>query len=315
MRKCPGISETHRHVPLRGNRPGSAMSRSQEAGAYAHNFITNILNAVLVCAKPAGRLKAGGDEGVQPSRHRGGQSFDPGGSRAGGVGGQLHELCGTHCGGFCGLDKVGEALTERPGMPASFGAPHGPFIWKQAPATKAGAADIAEEPGAAPVAPSREAKTAAENYMNVVQTCPCLCVENWRTLRDLGDALLAEARTIEGAAAALWEVRHDRGLDNLAGCQDADLEGLLQDDLLAYLREVLGQGAPARYIGERSRVEFRSHPGARQHLDQVYKQVWKDTVKGRTLLLTKTAAAGTDAHSSPFNPSRSSTLTGPLQKT
>ena len=46
LRPCPGVSSVHRHVALKGARPGSSVTRCTEAGAYAWEFV-NVVTAVL----------------------------------------------------------------------------------------------------------------------------------------------------------------------------------------------------------------------------------------------------------------------------
>lgn len=46
LRQCPGLSANHRHVALRGQRQGQAVTRCTEAGAYAWDFVTSVV-AVL----------------------------------------------------------------------------------------------------------------------------------------------------------------------------------------------------------------------------------------------------------------------------
>ena len=45
-RRCPGVSPSHRHVGLKGSRPGSRVTRCTEAGVYCPQFVQAIVNAV-----------------------------------------------------------------------------------------------------------------------------------------------------------------------------------------------------------------------------------------------------------------------------
>ena len=45
-RRCPGVSPTHRHVALKGSRPGSRVTRCTEAGVYCEQFV-NVVSEVL----------------------------------------------------------------------------------------------------------------------------------------------------------------------------------------------------------------------------------------------------------------------------
>ena len=56
----------------------------------------------------------------------------------------------------------------------------------------------------------------------------------------------------------------------------------------------------ARHEGERTRVVSGLHPNAKKHLDQVYKQIWKDVRKKRVLVVRKGNPLLQDTVSSPF---------------
>ena len=76
-RECPGVSHDHRHIPLKGSRPGSLVTRCTEAGVYCPDFVATIVNVVMATVKGGGQLsprdlwpgKAGGDqEGTTEAR-------------------------------------------------------------------------------------------------------------------------------------------------------------------------------------------------------------------------------------------------------
>jgi hypothetical protein len=46
LRLCPGLSEQHRHVPLKGSREGMDITRCTEAGVYAPAFVETVVNAL-----------------------------------------------------------------------------------------------------------------------------------------------------------------------------------------------------------------------------------------------------------------------------
>ena len=100
-----------------------------------------------------------------------------------------------------------------------------------------------------------------------------------------GTDLVRKAGSVGKAAESLWEVREDRQLMNLAGVEDNALDEILHPDHLAYLRDVRREGMSARYVGNRDRVKARLHPNARRNVDQVYKQLAKDTKKHRVLVV------------------------------
>ena len=78
-RVCPGISSNHRHVPLKGCRPGVTVTRCTEAGAYPADFIKQIvqtLQASLTVLSAGGGM--GGHHRVeQEVRSTGGGSTPP----------------------------------------------------------------------------------------------------------------------------------------------------------------------------------------------------------------------------------------------
>eukprot|EP00435_Cladocopium_sp_Y103_P076123 s50_g77.t1 len=92
-------------------------------------------------------------------------------------------------------------------------------------------------------------------------------------------------RSVAEAAKSLWEIREEKGLANLAGVGNQELDGKLHPDLLAYLGDVRTFGMAARYEGERARVPSKLHMDAKKHLDQVFKQVSKDVKKHRVLVV------------------------------
>ena len=47
LRLCPGVSGTHQHIPLKGNRPGVQVSRCTEAGVYAEAFVRTVVETLV----------------------------------------------------------------------------------------------------------------------------------------------------------------------------------------------------------------------------------------------------------------------------
>ena len=68
-RVCPGISSNHRHVPLKGCRPGVSVTRCTEAGAYPADFIKQIVQTLQASLTV---LSAGGGYGWPPQSRAGG---------------------------------------------------------------------------------------------------------------------------------------------------------------------------------------------------------------------------------------------------
>lgn len=122
----------------------------------------------------------------------------------------------------------------------------------------------------------------------------------WTRVAQAGDCLLECAGGVERAAKLLWEARMEVGLDNLRGVTSEVLEEILHPNLLEYLRCVESSGMVARHPGSMKRVEAGLHPNAKLHLDQVYRQIWKDVKKHRVLVVRKSNKNLGSTVSSPF---------------
>ena len=69
LRQCPGVGPHHRHVPLKGCRPGSSVTRCREAGAYSWEFVSTVVTVLqqslvgggLVPTGPHGKAGGRGD--------------------------------------------------------------------------------------------------------------------------------------------------------------------------------------------------------------------------------------------------------------
>jgi len=124
--------------------------------------------------------------------------------------------------------------------------------------------------------------------------------------------LLTEANgDVVRVAQALWEARPNLGLDNLKGIFDEKYDAQIERNLLEYLRSVAREGVPARSNEERCRVEAKPHKSVIDNLSQVYEQMWKETRRGRTLVVPTHLLKHSNVHSSPYlavdkmNPDRS----------
>jgi hypothetical protein len=116
----------------------------------------------------------------------------------------------------------------------------------------------------------------ARDYVKVIQSLGKGTAKDWAEVLQCGDELLTLAGGVKEAAEALWHVRKEQDLDNLRGVQDKVLDGLIHPLLLDYLRSVEKKGMVARHPGSKERVEAGLPPNAKAHLDQVYKQIFKD---------------------------------------
>ena len=149
-------------------------------------------------------------------------------------------------------------------------------------------------------APTPDAKLKAKAYIQQVQESFENTEEGWAGVIAKGNELVRSAGGVEEAAESLWEVREECGLMNLKGVDEAKLDGLLNPDLLAYLRSVRQEGMPARYVGQRDRVKAKMHPNARRNVGQVYKQIAKDLKKLRVLAVDSNLPELKSTISSPF---------------
>ena len=145
-----------------------------------------------------------------------------------------------------------------------------------------------------------EVEDAAYEYVRLIDGIEDAEVETWRKVCHGGDRLLRCTGSVDNAAKALWIAREKLDQNNLKGIDDHDLDGLLHEDWLAYLREIRAQGMPARYVGERSRVKTRPHPRARANMPQVYQQLMKDVRKHRVLVVNHLHPGLQHVVSSPF---------------
>ena len=140
----------------------------------------------------------------------------------------------------------------------------------------------------------------AKAYMNVLGEVEDPTPEAWAKVLKAGDELLRATGDVRVAAEALWKKREEMGFNNLRGVREKVLEEVLHPDMVEYLRSVEKDGMVARYDGDRRRVVSGLHPNAKKHLDQVYKQIWKDVRKRRVLVVKKENEALRDTISSPF---------------
>ena len=140
----------------------------------------------------------------------------------------------------------------------------------------------------------------AQRYVEVINTLGTGTVQDWKRVLECGDALLTEAGGVEQAATALWEARGRNGLNNLEGVHNQSLDAILHPVLLEYVRSVEQNGMPARHPGSTERISAGLHPNAKVHLNQVYKQIYKDVKKHRVLVTTQQNPQLGATISSPF---------------
>ena len=145
-----------------------------------------------------------------------------------------------------------------------------------------------------------EVAEAAYAYVREIDAIEDAEAGTWRKVCAAGDRLLSAAGGVQEAATALWIAREKMGRNNLGGVDDEELDGLLHEDWLAYLREVRAEGMPARFLGERSRVKTKPHPRARANMSQVYQQLMKDVAKHRVLVVNHLHVGLKHTISSPF---------------
>ena len=80
-------------------------------------------------------------------------------------------------------------------------------------------------------APSEEFRECAVRYTEAVESFDGGS-RSWLDLTELGNDLVKVAGSVKGAAESLWSVREERGLANLAGVEEPELEEILHPDML-----------------------------------------------------------------------------------
>ena len=287
-RRCPGVSGTHQHVPLKGARDGARVTRCAEAGVYADQFVQTIVNVVQKI------VQLGGEDAARAGSVTASQTG--GGSEAG----VEDARAGTLAGHVCWLDELDDTEDFLQDLPVKG------VVWN--PDTRAGSAesDVGERWQAEVYfAPNKEAGIAAEQYVEVTLSMAVDkrpgCPSAWKKVCDAGQDLVRKAGSVTEAAKSLWQVREKKGLVNLKGVQNPCLDTILHPDLLAYLRDVRQFGLAARHGGPRSRMRAKVHPNGRRNLGQVYKQIWKDIVKMRVLVVPAGEPLLGNVVSSPFD--------------
>ena len=53
-RRCPGVGAAHRHVPLKGSRLGSSVTRCTEAGVYSEDFVAEVVRTLTTALTTTG---------------------------------------------------------------------------------------------------------------------------------------------------------------------------------------------------------------------------------------------------------------------
>jgi len=72
--------------------------------------------------------------------------------------------------------------------------------------------------------------------------------------------------------------------NSLNGVFDAELDTLVDPELLEYVREIAEHGVPGRQTEVQGRWRTKPHRSAQDHVKEAYEKMWKDAHKGRTLL-------------------------------
>ena len=105
LRLCPGVSATHQHIALKGNRPGVQVSRCTEAGVYADAFVRTVVETLLHTlvgggSKPQPPLsKTGGRHPYGWNVHEFGYEEEPAAEEGDHAGGHEAAEEGDHAGG------------------------------------------------------------------------------------------------------------------------------------------------------------------------------------------------------------------------
>ena len=71
LRQCPGVGTHHRHVPLKGCRQGSSVTRCREAGAYSWEFVSTVVTVLQQSLVGGGLVSAPHDKAGGGSEEEG----------------------------------------------------------------------------------------------------------------------------------------------------------------------------------------------------------------------------------------------------
>ena len=80
-------------------------------------------------------------------------------------------------------------------------------------------------------------------YLKIVTGLEVGNRQAWIVATEAGQRALFAAGDVPTTAKAMWAAREHLGLNNLEGVKDPDLDELLDQDVLAYLRDVEAHGA------------------------------------------------------------------------
>jgi len=279
-RQCPGVSASHRHIPLKGSRPGASVTRCTEAGVYAKCFCTQVLGAVRMVVAPCSSEKGGGqaeatDTGAEcgrlpegcPAMERRPVSGRRDWNQADSDEALLrdHERrkkwseendrnCPHLCWGcyevhirnkhnwvgFCPWCRENDLVHELEHPFTKTECDECVQVSQEADGAESGPDENEDgKAGGAYAAKNEDTKKAAAKYIDMVESPEAMesSVGVWRAAVTLGNELLDEAGSVEEAAKALWQVREETGRNNLAGVDSESLDGIIEENTLAYMRD------------------------------------------------------------------------------
>ena len=130
---------------------------------------------------------------------------------------------------------------------------------------------------------------AAESYRDLCAGQEKFTKEAMAKAALLGDRLVKTAGSWGAAVRGLRDAWQERFGHNLEGVAGNELEGLVSQDLLDYLKEVTKDGVPTRQPRASARVAAQPHRSLLEHLEEAMQKLWKDCHRGRVLLCTEAA--------------------------
>ena len=121
-------------------------------------------------------------------------------------------------------------------------------------------------------------------YLEWCAQHPSATLDVIKRAAELGTELVQEAGTWKAAAASFREAWTGRFGNHMEELGSARLDGLVDADLLRFVRAMAAEGVRTRHRPLQARWRAKPHQSVMEHLEEAYQKVWKDAHKGRVLL-------------------------------
>ena len=131
---------------------------------------------------------------------------------------------------------------------------------------------------------NEEGIRAAKEYATFVASNKAFSLPIVNTAVDMGTKLIVTTGSWSQAVLLLRKVWTERHGNNLKGVMSEELDHLLDERLLLYLRHVYKTGAEARQPKPNARWRTQPHQSAMSHIEEYYEKLWKLCHRGRILL-------------------------------